>query len=126
MDKVTPSEPRLFYSNFCELGGTAGNVNPFKHRINMSNLDYAVSFTLGLVLVPIRLILVVLIIFVGWIGAAIFTSDWFKNPEGIPNSRLLLKNYEILLKLLAISCGIVVTVEGMKGQPLLDSSQAVP
>jgi hypothetical protein len=38
---------------------------------------------------------------VGWVGAVIYTSDWFKNPEGVQNSKLRLKTYEILLKLLA-------------------------
>ena len=115
MDKEVKSpQPRLFYSSFCDLGD---HVNPFKHRLNLTNLDYAVSFLLGLVLVPVRVILVVLIIFFGWFGAAIFTTEWLKNPEGVPNSWLRLKTYEIIIKLLALTCGIVVTVEGMNREP---------
>ena len=53
-----------------------------------------------------------IVVLIGWIGALIYTHDLFKNPEGIPNTKLRLKTYEILLKLLAWSFGFVVTLTG--------------
>ena len=77
------------------------DVNPFKHRLNLTTWDYVTSVLCGLVLIPIRIILIVVIVLVGWLGAVIYTHDYFKNPEGIPNSKLRLKTYEFLLKLLS-------------------------
>ena len=115
MEKKDLNVPRLYYRSFSQMNddcNDGGVVNPFNHELNFSNLDYVVSFVLGLILVPIRIILVGIIILFGWIGAAIFTSDWLKNPEGIQNSKLRLKCYELLLKLLGLACGFIVTVEG--------------
>jgi hypothetical protein len=87
-------------------------VNPFKHTLNLTKWDYVTSVILGIVLIPIRVILIAIVVFVAWIGAVIYTHDLFKNPEWMPNSRLRLKTYEILLKLLAWSFGFVVNLTG--------------
>ena len=58
-----------------------------------------------------------IVVLIGWIGAVIYTHDLFKNPEGIPNTKLRLKTYEILLKLLAWAFGFVVTLTGAQCFP---------
>jgi len=88
------------------------DVNPFKHTLNLTKWDYVTSVILGIVLIPIRVILIAIVVFVAWIGAVIYTHDLFKNPEWMPNSKLRLKTYEVLLKLLAWSFGFVVTLTG--------------
>lgn len=86
--------------------------NPIVHQLELTPVDYIVSFVLGIVLVPIRLILVLAVMIVAWIGALIFTSNRFKNKEGEPNSKLRLKTYEIFLKLIAWISGLIITVDG--------------
>ena len=107
------TDPKLFHGSFRRFDDdNANDVNPFKHDLNLTNVDYVVSFFIGIFLVPIRIVLVTIVVLVGWIGAVVFTSDRLKNPEGIQNSKLRLKTYEILLKLLAWSSGFIVTLSG--------------
>jgi hypothetical protein len=86
--------------------------NPIVHQLELNLVDYVVSFLVGIVLVPIRLVLVSIVIIIAWIGALIFTSERFKNREGEPNSKLRLKTYEIFLKLIAWISGLIITVDG--------------
>ena len=105
------NDPNLCYGSFHRFDDV-NDVNPFNHDLNLTNVDYFFSYLLGIVLIPIRIVLVTIVVLIGWIGAVIFTTNWLKNPEGIPNSKLRLKTYEILLKLLAWSCGFIVTLSG--------------
>ncbi len=89
-------------------------INPFKHTLNLTKWDYVTSVILGIFLIPIRVILIAVVVLVAWIGAVIYTHDLFKNPEWMPNSKLRLKTYEVLLKLLSWSFGFVVTLSGTR------------
>lgn len=97
-------------------------VDPFRHRIKMSKFQWACTYVLGAILVPIRILMILLIVLVAWLAAKISLlglSDEFIQTKPLTGWRKQGKKIATLCgRLACMAVGFVrVEVRGERADP---------
>jgi len=97
-------------------------VDPFRHRIKMSKFQWAWTYVLGAVLVPLRLVSIVVIVLLAWVSAKITlmgVSDEYLQTTPLRGWRKYGKNFaEFMGRLACMACGLLsVEVRGERADP---------
>lgn len=90
-------------------------INPLVVDLNLTNWDWAKTIICGVVLVPIRLILLIILIFFLWLYAFFRVTFRHEPSHGTTENELL--GYTFGFKLLCWFSGFIVKVKGKLDDP---------
>ena len=118
----TSFKPPNSESNFCkqpngEEHSTEINIDPFKHRLTMTTLEWLRTYVLSIILIPIRVVLILITLLIADIVAniALFNlSEELKTEKPIaPYWRKVAQQIAAFLGRTSVRfCGFSVTVKG--------------
>ena len=115
IENKNKEEPNYFNSDDEIQAGL--KVDPFKHRLKMTKLEWCRTYILAVLIIPIRAVLVLFALLLAWLVAttALFSlSEEEKNEKPIPPGwrRLALRAASFLGRMSLQICGVSVTVVG--------------
>jgi len=118
----TEEEIPTYYSSDDEVMREQTEVDPFRHKIRMTKLEWARTYVLAVVLVPVRLVCILICVLLSWLTARItlmgLTDEEILNKPLSPRRRVGQRIGSLLGRLCFRCAGFLsVTVKGEQADP---------